>query len=330
MPPGDDAAAPARSDCSRSTSRPARRCASDLTGAGGTAARAVPPRRRRADAASLFDAASDGPRRPNRTAVVPSTQPGDLLRPGPRRPSRRRHAGDAAGRAAAVRHHRRDHRRRRRRPVRHHHDPRRPVPPEAIVKLVRPGFAEFEPARYAVVDSTRIVAIFDLRDAPHGLYDVKVINPDGQRGGRAVPLPGRAGDRAGRDRRPGRAARPRAGQDRHLRRLGAEPDQPRHAVRLLPVRRARAGHQHRAVRPRRTSISAPTCAAAPTPRWTTCPGPAWTRRSTPAASNSRHGGCSTSSIGNGAGCPWLSGRWRWRSSSSRCARSSRPGDARQG
>ncbi|HYU32388.1 MAG TPA: putative Ig domain-containing protein [Thermoanaerobaculia bacterium] len=52
--------------------------------------------------------------------------------------------------------------------------------PQALVKLVRPGFAEYEPVRYRVVDSTRIVALFDLRGAPHGLYDVKVINPGGQ------------------------------------------------------------------------------------------------------------------------------------------------------
>src|SRR5262249_30501506 len=49
----------------------------------------------------------------------------------------------------------------------------------AIVKLVRPGFAEYEPVSYKVLDATRIVA-FDLTSAPHGLYDVKVINPDGK------------------------------------------------------------------------------------------------------------------------------------------------------
>ncbi|MFM6761644.1 MAG: putative Ig domain-containing protein, partial [Microcystis panniformis] len=52
--------------------------------------------------------------------------------------------------------------------------------PKAIVKLVRPGFAEYEPVRYEVLDSTEIRAIFDLTSAFHGLYDVKVINPDGQ------------------------------------------------------------------------------------------------------------------------------------------------------
>ncbi|MCC5624358.1 hypothetical protein [Nostoc sp. CHAB 5715] len=52
--------------------------------------------------------------------------------------------------------------------------------PGAIVKLVRPGIAEYNPVRYQVIDSTKITAIFDLTDAPHGLYDVKVINPDGR------------------------------------------------------------------------------------------------------------------------------------------------------
>ena len=52
--------------------------------------------------------------------------------------------------------------------------------PDAIVKLVRPSFAEYEPVSYQVVNSTEIIAIFDLTDAPHGLYDVSVINPDGQ------------------------------------------------------------------------------------------------------------------------------------------------------
>jgi YD repeat-containing protein len=52
--------------------------------------------------------------------------------------------------------------------------------PQAIVKLIRPGIAEYEPASYQVVNSAQIVAIFDLRDAPHGLYDVAVINPSGE------------------------------------------------------------------------------------------------------------------------------------------------------
>ncbi|MDM9385689.1 CARDB domain-containing protein [Chlorogloeopsis sp. ULAP01] len=52
--------------------------------------------------------------------------------------------------------------------------------PEAIVKLVRPTIAEYIPVRSQVIDSTKITAIFDLTNAPHGLYDVKVINPDGR------------------------------------------------------------------------------------------------------------------------------------------------------
>ncbi|MCB1942193.1 MAG: hypothetical protein KDI53_09175, partial [Candidatus Accumulibacter sp.] len=50
---------------------------------------------------------------------------------------------------------------------------------QATVKLLRPGFAEYEPVSYQVIDKTRIIAVFDLRGAPHGLYDVKVINPNG-------------------------------------------------------------------------------------------------------------------------------------------------------
>ncbi len=51
----------------------------------------------------------------------------------------------------------------------------------AIVKLIRPGFAEYEPVAYEVLDSTRIRATFDLTNAPHGLYDLTVINPGGER-----------------------------------------------------------------------------------------------------------------------------------------------------
>src|SRR5262249_59516566 len=47
--------------------------------------------------------------------------------------------------------------------------------PAAIVNLVRPGIAEYEPVRYKVMDRTRILAVFDLTDAPHGLYDVELL-----------------------------------------------------------------------------------------------------------------------------------------------------------
>ena len=53
-------------------------------------------------------------------------------------------------------------------------------PDSAIVKLIRPQIAEYEAVNYEIVNATRIVAIFDLVDAPHGLYDVEVTNPDGQ------------------------------------------------------------------------------------------------------------------------------------------------------
>ena len=50
---------------------------------------------------------------------------------------------------------------------------------EALLKLVRPGIEEIEPARYQVVDATTIIATFDLRNRQLGLYDVAVLNPDG-------------------------------------------------------------------------------------------------------------------------------------------------------
>ena len=52
--------------------------------------------------------------------------------------------------------------------------------PNAIVKLVMPGFAEYQPLLTNFVNSTEILAEFDLTGAPFGLYDVQVINPDGQ------------------------------------------------------------------------------------------------------------------------------------------------------
>src|SRR6185503_17843485 len=51
--------------------------------------------------------------------------------------------------------------------------------PSATLKLIRPQFAEFAPVNYRVVDATQIIATFDLRDAPRGLYDVQVTNPNG-------------------------------------------------------------------------------------------------------------------------------------------------------
>ncbi|NEQ69481.1 MAG: APHP domain-containing protein, partial [Symploca sp. SIO2D2] len=51
--------------------------------------------------------------------------------------------------------------------------------PSATLKLIRPSFAELAPVSYEVIDATRIIATFDLSDAPLGLYDVQVTNPNG-------------------------------------------------------------------------------------------------------------------------------------------------------
>jgi len=128
----------------------------------------------------LFDAASQGPLMANQTVLVPSTRPGEyyILIRGLSEPA----AGTPVTIAADVL------------PLQISE-----VSPDAggdgryvtttirgaqfhldaVVKLVRPGIAEFEPARYEVLDSTRIIATFDFTDAPRGLYDLKVINPDG-------------------------------------------------------------------------------------------------------------------------------------------------------
>ncbi|MCA9191785.1 MAG: hypothetical protein KDB03_08485 [Planctomycetales bacterium] len=53
-------------------------------------------------------------------------------------------------------------------------------PEQATVRLVRPQFAELAPVSQRRVDATQIIAVFDLRDAPHGLYDVQVLHPDGR------------------------------------------------------------------------------------------------------------------------------------------------------
>ncbi len=54
------------------------------------------------------------------------------------------------------------------------------IGPEAVAKLSRPGVAEFLPVAVKRIDATRIIATFDLKDAPYGLYDVVVVNDDGQ------------------------------------------------------------------------------------------------------------------------------------------------------
>src|SRR5262249_35003606 len=128
----------------------------------------------------VFDAAYQGPLQPDQTAVIPSTQPGVyyVLVRGQSEPAANTpvtlladlmpfqitdvatdHGGDSVYVTATIQGAR--------------------FSPSAIVKLVRPGFMEYEPKSYQVVDATRIIATFDLTGAPHGLYDVKVINPGG-------------------------------------------------------------------------------------------------------------------------------------------------------
>ncbi|MEO1527560.1 MAG: CARDB domain-containing protein, partial [Planctomycetota bacterium] len=51
---------------------------------------------------------------------------------------------------------------------------------DAIVKLVRPGFAELLPVNRNYVSASELIVTFDFEDAPHGLYDVQVINPGGE------------------------------------------------------------------------------------------------------------------------------------------------------
>ena len=51
---------------------------------------------------------------------------------------------------------------------------------DAVVRLSRPGFAAFGPVRQTYVDATTMVVAFDFENAPRGLYDLEVINPDGE------------------------------------------------------------------------------------------------------------------------------------------------------
>jgi hypothetical protein len=113
--------------------------------------------------------------------------------------------------------------------------------PGAVVKLVRPDIAEIEPVRVQVVDSTKIVALFDFSDVPHGQYDLEVINPEWSARHRALPLPGRARDRTRCRDRTGRPAGRARRRCRHIRRRFPEPEQHRYAVRQVRVRHPRDG-----------------------------------------------------------------------------------------
>ena len=90
------------------------------------------------------------------------------------------------------------------------------------------------------MDKTEIIAIFDLRNAPHGLYDVEVINPNGET---AIAPYRYLVEQALEPDVSIALGGPRvvwAGAERAVRLHAHQPHQRRHPVRLLPVRRA--GH----------------------------------------------------------------------------------------
>ncbi len=53
-------------------------------------------------------------------------------------------------------------------------------PADATVRLIRPTISEHAPVSIQRVDATKIIAVFDLRTAATGLYDVVVLHPDGR------------------------------------------------------------------------------------------------------------------------------------------------------
>ncbi len=53
-------------------------------------------------------------------------------------------------------------------------------PANATVRLIRPTISEHAPVSIQRVDATKIIAVFDLRTAAMGLYDVVVLHPDGR------------------------------------------------------------------------------------------------------------------------------------------------------
>src|SRR5262249_30883517 len=131
-----------------------------------------------APTSAVFDAASSAGLAPQQVAVIPATQPGVyyvLVRghtePGPDTPVtvlaellplvitdvHTDHGGDGKFVTTTVEGAR--------------------FSPGAIVKLVRPGIAEYEPVTYRVVNATKIIATFDLTAAPHRLYALSFINP---------------------------------------------------------------------------------------------------------------------------------------------------------
>src|SRR5262249_34178241 len=151
----------------------------DLTTAAGSASNELFLRYNDVPTGVAYDAAYQGPLRANQFATISSTQPGVYFirirgqsEPGEHTPvsvlarvlpfTITDVTPDAGGDSRYV--------------TTHIHGAQ--FAANAIVKLVRPGFAEYEPVSSKVVGPTEIVAIFDLSEAPHGLYDLEVINPN--------------------------------------------------------------------------------------------------------------------------------------------------------
>ena len=154
----------------------------DLTSPASSAANELYVRYNALPSSINFDAAYTGHLVANQTATVPTTQPGTyyILVRGTSEPAKNTPIAVVAKvlpfeitnvtpcSTAALMQFRDD----------------RPSPgvqfdPQAVVQLVRPQIAAFTPVNYQVVNATEIIATFNLTGAPHGLYDVEVINPDG-------------------------------------------------------------------------------------------------------------------------------------------------------
>ena len=105
--------------------------------------------------------------------------------------------------------------------------------PDAIVKLVRPGIAEYEPLDWKVVDSTHDHRHLRLHRRAARLVRPQGHQSDRRRGGDPVPIPGRAGDRARGHHRHRRPADDPGRRPGHLFGGPAEPRQPGRPLYLL-------------------------------------------------------------------------------------------------
>ena len=152
-----------------------------LTSRAATATNELFVRRNAAPTSAIYDAAYEGGLAASQTAVIPSTQPGTyyvLVRghsqPAPLTPVTvlaelmplsitRVHTDRAAGARYVTT-----------------TIDGAGFSPQAAVHLVRPQWADLQPVSLQVVNATRIRATFDLTSASFSLYDLKVVNPDGE------------------------------------------------------------------------------------------------------------------------------------------------------